>query len=219
VQPHSLAQLYSSKTDDELLALAADTNSLVEEARPILASEIRRRNLVFQSTELERQTPTLQRTAVAKFLRIVGELLLNFVVAVIGTAMMESSIWSLIGHAHSTFGVAAREWLLGLTLAALLGFYVGRRWHSKSAMWVWILPAAFFAFGILLYGTHRNSSVLAGSSFSEHFFAPDCLTDRTACRDFFLFTIPAARTASYSVAAWVSMRFWRQANKADSPRT
>jgi hypothetical protein len=40
-----LEQLYSSKTDEELLAMSADYASLLEEAKPILARELGRRNL------------------------------------------------------------------------------------------------------------------------------------------------------------------------------
>lgn len=112
VETHSLVQLYSSKTDDELLALAAD--SLVEEARPILASEIRRRDLVVLPTEVKRQAITAAEHRLGKFFRAGGEFLLNSVVAVVGTAMMESTIWSKIGPAHSVSGVPVREWLLGL---------------------------------------------------------------------------------------------------------
>jgi hypothetical protein len=43
--PESFAQVYSSKPDDELLALAADPDCLVEEARRILEAELERRNL------------------------------------------------------------------------------------------------------------------------------------------------------------------------------
>ncbi len=42
---YSFAKAYSSKADDELLALAAEPDSLVEEARRVLEVELRRRNL------------------------------------------------------------------------------------------------------------------------------------------------------------------------------
>jgi hypothetical protein len=50
IQP-SFQELYSAKTDDELLALAADSASLREDAKAVLAQELERRNL---------QPPTLQ---------------------------------------------------------------------------------------------------------------------------------------------------------------
>jgi uncharacterized protein YajQ (UPF0234 family) len=45
VNCQSLEQLYSSKTDDELLALSADEGSLREEAKQILIRELQRRGL------------------------------------------------------------------------------------------------------------------------------------------------------------------------------
>lgn len=44
----SLAEVYRAKTDEELLILASDSDSLVEEARGVLANEIRLRNLTSQ---------------------------------------------------------------------------------------------------------------------------------------------------------------------------
>ena len=41
----SFAKVYSSKSDDELLALAVDPGSLVEEANRALEAELERRNL------------------------------------------------------------------------------------------------------------------------------------------------------------------------------
>ena len=70
----SLLQLYSSKTDDELLALAANLDSLVEDARPILADELRRRNLVSQpaAAEVESHPLTPKNKGIGKFFRAVG---------------------------------------------------------------------------------------------------------------------------------------------------
>jgi hypothetical protein len=51
--------------------------------------------------EVEHQTSNLRNTAVGKLFRSVGAFLLNLAFAVLGTATIESSIWSLIGHAHS----------------------------------------------------------------------------------------------------------------------
>lgn len=121
--PDSLVEHYSSKTDDELLALAANPDSLVEEARPILADELRRRNLAAQSslTAVEHQSPNVGSRAVAK-LRTIGAFLLNLVIALLGTGIIESSIWAQLGHARSLPGIEARVWLLSPAIAALLGF-------------------------------------------------------------------------------------------------
>ena len=215
--PDSLVQHYSSKTDDELLALAANPDSLVEEARPLLADELRRRNLDVQPipTSFDSQKTRNLGSTVAKFSRTVGEFLLNLCIALFGTAMIESSIWSQIGHARSLSEVEIRSWFLNSTIAALLGFFVCRRWRTKSAMWVWILPAAFFAFRVLLYSTSRSNSLLVGSSLPQHFFAPKCVNDTAECRDFLIFTISAARTVAYSLAACVSWHFQRRQNRTE----
>jgi hypothetical protein len=208
VQNKSLAEVYSSKSDDELIALAGDADALVDEARPVLADELRRRNITVKLSATERSTPR-NNSRVLKFLRLVGTFVLNLVIAIFGTAIVESSIWSAwsrIGRAHSVSGIEAREWFLSLTIAALLGIFIGKRW-SRTAVWVWTLPVVFFALGALMYRGRPRSSVLVGGGFAEHFLAPNCLADPHDCRDFFLFTIPAARAAAYSLAARLSSHF------------
>jgi len=58
-----------------------------------------------------------------------------------------------------------------------------------------------------------KSRVLVGS-FTAHFFFPDCWADPRECRDFFGFTLPAARTAIYSLGTRISSHF----QVADRPR-
>ena len=55
----AMVQLYSSKTDDELLVLSAEIASLRDEAKSVLADELRRRNLTPSlSTTNESRTAT-----------------------------------------------------------------------------------------------------------------------------------------------------------------
>jgi hypothetical protein len=91
-----------------------------------------------------------------------------------------------IGRAHSIAGIEARERFLSLTIAALLGVFVGKRW-SGTAVWVWTLPVVFFGLGALLYSTRPNGGLLAGGGFAEHFFVPNCFANPHDCRDFFVF--------------------------------
>ncbi len=212
VQLDSFAQLYSSKTDDELIALAADLDSIVDEARPVLADELRRRNLAsFQPTSaaVEYQTATSQRIPVAKGFLTVGAFVSHLVAALFGTAMVESSIWAVLGRPRSLAGTEAKIWFTSLTIAALLGFFIGRYRPSKSALWVWVLPGTIFAFRVLLYGFGRTGALV------EHFLAPNCLQSKTECQDFLVFTISAARTGAYSLGAWASLRFHDRATKTD----
>jgi hypothetical protein len=221
VQNKFLVEMYSSKTDDELIALASDPDALVDEARPVLADELLRRNItVAKPSATERSTPQ-KDSQVINLLRYVGAFVLNLAIATIGTSVVESPVWSAwsrIGRAHSVSGIEAREWLLSLTIAALLGVFIGRRW-SRAAVWVWTLPIAWFALGVLAYSARPKSSVLVGGGFAEHFFLPDCLVDPHECRSFFLFTLPAARTVIYSLGTWVSSHFqWRTGLESSQPR-
>ena len=91
MQLGSLAQLYSSKTDDELLLLAADPDALVEEARPILAEELRRRALVIQPAlrKVEEQTTNLWSQGSSKPIRTFVTFLFHLVNAIFGTGLLE----------------------------------------------------------------------------------------------------------------------------------
>lgn len=202
----SLEQLYSSKTDDELLALAADQESLLDEARPILGKEIRRRNLVAPlPTEVQSNAAGLGESTIGSFGRAFGAYWLNIAVAVFGTAVFESLLWSQLGHAHSLLGIEGREWLLSVTVPSTLGFVVARRWRSKTALWSWTLPVVLFAIVMLAYEFGQSKSVFA-DGLLQHFFAPNCLKDTHECTHFLVFTIPAVRAVTYSMAAWATLR-------------
>jgi hypothetical protein len=215
MQLDSLAQFYVSKTDDELLALAADLDSLTHEARPVLADELRRRNLTLQPSPatVEHQTPPSPSRPVGEIFRTAGAFVAHLVAALLGTGMVESSfaptVRALVGQARSFVGIETRIWLMSLTIAALLGFLISRYRPSKSALWVWTLPGAFLAFRVLLYGLGKPASV------AEHFLAPNCLDSKSECQDFLVFTVSAARTVAYSLGAWVSMRFQKHPTRTD----
>lgn len=204
MQLHALAHFYSSKTDDELIALAADLDSLVDEARPVLADELRRRNLASLQpapTAVQYQTATSESIPVAKVFLTVGTFVSHLIAALLGTGMVESSIGAVLGRPRSLVGLEAKIWFTSLTIAALLGFFICRYRPSKSALWVWVLPGTIFAFRVLLYGFGRTGAL------AEHFLAPNCLHNKIECQDFLVFTISAARTGAYSLGAWASLRF------------
>ena len=216
MQPDSLALFYASKTDDELLALAADLDSLVDEARPVLTDELRRRNLTLLEptpTAVEHQTPPSPITPVVEIFRTAGAFVAHLVAALLGTGMVESSfaasVRALVGQPRSLAGIEAKIWLMSLTIAALLGFLISKYRPSKSALWVWTLPGTILACRVLLYGLGKPASV------AEHFLAPNCLDNKSECQDFLVFTVSAARTFAYSLGAWVSMRFQKRPTRTD----
>jgi uncharacterized protein YajQ (UPF0234 family) len=86
VQNNSLAEIYSSKTDEELIALASDADVLVDEARPVLTDELLRRNItVAKPSATERSTPQRDSQAIS-LLRYVGAFMLNLAIATMGTS-------------------------------------------------------------------------------------------------------------------------------------
>jgi len=209
----SLVEVYLSKSDDELLSLAADPDSLIEEARPILAEELGRRGLMVAPPPavVENQPPDFWSSAVGKFFRAVGDYLLCFAIAILGSNAILGEINPII-HTNSYSGLAAKMWISGVTVAALLGFFVTRCRPTKMALWIWILPVILLVYRIVLYAT-RTSSIF-GDSVLQHFVAPNCPESVRDCTDFSFFTLLAARTLAYSLAAWVSLRFQRRPNSA-----
>jgi hypothetical protein len=101
----SLAKIYLSKSDDELLSLAADPDSLVEEARPILTEELGRRGLTVAPVPavVESQARNLWSGAVGKVTRSAGDYLLCFALAVLGSNAILQEINPIV-HAHRSSG-------------------------------------------------------------------------------------------------------------------
>ena len=84
------AHIYSSKTDDELLVLAADPGSLLETAQRALADELRRRNLVVSNrVDIGDAIPDSLSSCTAYLVRAkwVGLWLLNTLIATLGVAI------------------------------------------------------------------------------------------------------------------------------------
>jgi len=128
-------------------------------------------------------------------LRFLGLLIVHAVVAIIGTAIVESAIWRLV-PAHSVVGVLWKECVFSVTLATLIGFGMWRTWRTSVAKWAWVLPAIWFAFGFLT----RHGDVWGG------LFGPRSVLATRDTRSFFAFTVPLFRASSYSAGAYVSSR-------------
>jgi len=198
VQPGSLAETYSLKTDDELLLMAADPQCLVEEARSILAEELRRRNLTpSKPSAVDDKPAVVSELASVRLARTIVAFLLNLANAIFGPGVMELAILPNIGFSRSVVAWQARAWLFSISMAALLGYFTARKWSPRTALWVWTLPVATLAIGGVTLAS-------AGISFWRQFIAPDCLNDLQSCREFLTYTIPAVRGVAYSAAAW----FW-----------
>jgi len=130
-------------------------------------------------------------------LKFAGLILLNLIVAVIGTAVLDTAVRRMLPP-HSIVAVIWKEAVLSIICAGLIGFAVWRTWRNSAAKWTWIIPVVWFAFGYLtivgrgdVFG--RLSDFGSGSSLST----PDV-------RSFFAFTVPLIRAASYSAGAYLS---------------
>jgi hypothetical protein len=128
-------------------------------------------------------------------LRFVGFLMVHTVIAIIGTAIVEHAIWSVV-PAQSVVGILWKECILSTICATSIGFGVRRIWQTSAAKRSWILPAVWFTFGFLtshgdvwggIFGLHSGSALVA----------PDT-------KSFLVFTVPLLRAAFYSVGASVS---------------
>lgn len=196
VQSKSLAEVYSSKTDGELIALAADAGALLDEARPVLADELLRRNITVKLSATARSSPEKDSRAF-KLFRLAGSLLINLAVAVIGTGILDTEVRPVIPTHTVTAGVW-KEIILSIIGAAFFGFFMWRTWRSSAAKWIWILAAPWFLFGYLTIARSANPwGRLSGFSSGSVLSGPDV-------RTFFVFTVPFIRAIFYSAGTFIS---------------
>ena len=134
-------------------------------------------------------------------LKFSGFISLHLIVAVFGTAVLESSVHRMI-PSHSIADVIWKEVGLSITCAASLGMGLWRVWRNSSAKWTWILPLVWFAFGYLAFAGR-------GDVFAPPFnLSSGSSLDARDVRSFFAFTVPLIRSASYSAGAYISSRFY-----------
>ena len=203
--PQSFQELYSAKTDDELLALAADSSSLREDAKSVLAQELQRRNL--QQPPSHHKVDSRQPNSTSpRALVFVGAMLLNTAIALLFTPVSEAGIAKMF-HPPSLARLLLQWWILDFMCATGLGFSISRLWRNKSATWTWVLPVLWFAFGFLVAAlSGRNQSILVNHSIWSQFSGSDCINGLRSigCRNFVLFTLPLVRGVSYSLGAYIA---------------
>lgn len=134
-------------------------------------------------------------------LRFFGLLLLNVLVAVIGTAILEATIGKAI-PAHTVAAVFWKETIVSIICASLIGFGMWRTWRSEAAKWTWVLALLWFAFGAL---------ALAGRGVFGPLWVRSGADVASEMRSFFAFTLPLIRTAAYSVGAYISSLVYARA--------
>lgn len=130
-------------------------------------------------------------------LKFIGALLINLLVAVMATAILDTGVRRVIPP-HTVSAIVWKEIILSVVCAAILGFLMWRTWRSTAAKWVWVLTVVWFVFGYLTFADNANvwgrfSGLSSGSALS----GPDV-------RTFFAFTVPLIRGICYSIGAYIS---------------
>lgn len=178
MQSDPLAQLYSSKTDDELQVLAGEKACLTEEAKSVLADELRRRSLD-ERTPTACDEPTITTSLLVDRVWVpvkwLGLWLLNTLIATIGVAM---TIGFFTYSSRPFVSRAARmRFVLRflytpyspiLILSALVvGYLSYRTFRGSYRYWVWVVPAADVVHSLLNWKASNRAS---WSNSLAHFF-------------------------------------------------
>ena len=139
----------------------------------------------------------LELLSMTRALKFCGLLILNVLVAVLGTAFLESAIANLY-HPASISGVVLKTWCLSLLSAGLIGFLMWRTWRTSATKWTWLLSSIWFGL--------RAMTLLTRGSLWAQFSGAGCQngTHDPGCLNFFVFTIPFIRGLSYSIGAYLS---------------
>jgi hypothetical protein len=142
-------------------------------------------------------TSSLEFRCNGRYLKFCGFLLIDFAVAVIGTAILDSAVGKMI-PSHSAAAIVRKEIILSIGCAALIGFAMWRTWQNSAAKWIWTPTAGLFAFGYLaIAGSDRVFGRLSGLHSDSVLTVPDV-------RSFFAFTVPLIRATFYSLGAYIS---------------
>lgn len=128
--------------------------------------------------------------------------LLHTLLAVLGAAVVESSLDRFI-HVRTGPGVILHALGFSIVSPALIAFFIFDGLRSNVAKWIWVLPALFFAFAVLIFNGAHTSSLL-GETMWARFSGRTCgvTFQREPCLYFFLFTIPFVRSVSYATGVW-----------------
>jgi len=131
--------------------------------------------------------------------RLIGNVVLDTIFAVFGTAVLASGIPRSVPHSGAD--VIWRAWIVSTVIAGLLGILATRYRAAGTEVWAWLIPAGVFVCRASLYAFNRSGLV-------THFSGYDCAIglQKSDCTDFLVFAVPLIRAASYSTAALLTRR-------------
>jgi hypothetical protein len=145
-----------------------------------------------------------------RWLATPGWVMINLLVAAIGTTFIESPLSSLI-KVHTIPGILQRTYLLSAVCGCLLGYLVYRRWQPSAAKWLWTAGVGLIALRVIFLQCTEHSSVLFPAerdSLWSAFSGTGCSggVNAVGCRNWLVFTIPALRMVTYSAGAILCSR-------------
>jgi hypothetical protein len=132
--------------------------------------------------------------------RAVGVYLLNLIVAVIGTKVVEDPFDHFIHFSDRTSAVVLKADFLTSIVAFALGYLVYRRWQPASARWLWVAGAFWFVLGALHIVGGRQGTMLWEISRSPFPLDLDSFVNWSK------FTLPLLRATFYSAGAFCCSR-------------
>jgi hypothetical protein len=211
---NSFSRLYSSKTDEELLALAADQDALTEDARSALAEELERRNLAIESSvstdnETAAVAPSDSPSIFVLRAKWVGLWLLNTLIATIGVGFTEGLVTESI-RPFTTLATRIRlTWTPYYPLPVIAGLVVGYFTYlcfkGSYRYWAWVAPAALVMDAVVKWRAANQSSWAAAG---VHFFG---YMPWPASRDQVNSTLFLYMSFCYSFGAFVQTKLRRTA--------
>jgi hypothetical protein len=182
---------------------------LREEAKPILAKELLRRNL--HTAAIDNEVPafviTHPKPRFSPALRFGGVLLLNTCIAVVGTSAMAAEIGRAF-HPHSLYSLVWKLWGLHVVCAMLIGYFMWRTRKAEATKWTWTIPALWLGLRLILALLSReHQSVLVTGGVWPQFSGVECENGVRAsgCLNLFVFTLPFVASVSYSIGAYLSL--------------
>jgi len=129
-----------------------------------------------------------------KSVRTSGVFLLSLIEAVLGTAVVETSLYPLF-PVNTPRALLLKEDLLSAAVAFALGCFV-YKWQPPSK-WVWVAGFFWFGLGALLVLARGSTTIY------QELSGIGCVYNVTndSCSNYFLFTVPSLRAVSFSAGA------------------
>lgn len=149
------------------MALAADQDSLVEDARSTLTEELERRNLTIElpiSTENETAAASLSYSGSSSIVRSkwVGLWLLYSLISTFGMAITVGLVSEAIRPFTSLATRIHLVWTPYYPLPVMVGLFVGYFSHTSFRgsyrYWTWVVPAAFVMVALVHWKDVKQSS-------------------------------------------------------------